>query len=151
MVRRLNSKRLAGGTTRRQTLGGTCQIWICMGTAASMWSTLRLSSPHWWHMMRAARRSLNCASWTQIATAARRGQDLAMLVPCRNRSSYQEAQKIKTSQVFCGEWNCFKVSTCLSSPQNLDLGSGKIHEDPVFSFLNVPTCPAVSDSIESIS
>ena len=120
MVRRLNSKRLVGGTTRRQTLGGTCQIWICMGKAASVWSTLRLSSPHWWHMMRAARRSLNCASWTQIATATRRGQDLAMLVPCRNRSSYQEAQKTQKSHVFrrlsllcCGEWNCFKVSTCL--------------------------------------
>ena len=40
------------------------------------------------------------------------------------------------------------VLTCLSSPQNLDLGSGKIHEDPVFS------CQHVLQfyfSIESIS
>ena len=109
MVRRLNSKRLVGGTTRRQTLGGTCQIWICMGTAASMWSTLPSSSPHWWHMMRATRRSLNCASWTQIATATRRGQDLAMLVPCRNRSSYQEAQKKTKNRRFSTDCVCFVV------------------------------------------
>ena len=63
------------------------------------------------------------------------GIDRVTRRPKKNPKKTQVLRRLRAA--FCGEWNCFKVSTCLSSPQNLDLGSGKIHEDPVFSCQHV--------------